>query len=146
MPPTKRKLDNFDPNKSDSNDTDFDPTEARPRKSAKKRTHGKRSSGGPRKRTKYKGSDVSDDDAEDSLLEESFSDAEEEEEEFEMNEKTGRAVRKAAKKSVNYEEDSNSDIADLIGDKESEEDVRPKPAQNKRSRAAAEEIEDESEE
>ena len=147
MPPTKRKLDNFDPNKSDSNDTDFDPTEARPRKSAKKRTHGKRSSGGgPRKRTKYKGSDVSDDDVEDSLLEDSFSDAEEEEEDFEMNEKTGRAVRKATKKAVNYEEDSDSDVADLIGD-ESEEETRPKRPQNKRSRAPVEEeIEDESEE
>lgn len=135
MPGTKRKLDNFDPNKSDSNDTDFDPSEERPRKSAKKsRSGGKRSSGSARKRTRYRGSDVSDDEEEDSLLEDSFS--EEEEEEFEMNEKTGRAVRKATKKEVNYEESSGSDIADIVPDEESEEEVTPKRP-TKRSRVAA---------
>jgi SpoVK/Ycf46/Vps4 family AAA+-type ATPase len=145
MPGAKRKLDNFDPNKSDSNDTDFDPTEDRPRKSAKKtRSQGKRLSGGPRKKTKYKGSDVSDDDVEDSLLEESFSDDPEEEEEVEMNEKTGRAVRKAAKKEVNYGEDSNSDIQDLIGD-DSEEEVKSTRT-SKRSRRAAVSAEAESDE
>jgi len=133
MPAAKRKLENFDPNKSDSNDTDFDPTEDRPRKSAKKsRSQGKRASGGPRKRTKYKGSDVSDDDVEDSLLEESFSE-EEEEEEFEMNEKTGRAVRSAAKKAISYEEPSDSDAAEFLGDDESEGDAKSK--KSKRSRA-----------
>jgi len=134
MPAAKRKLEHFDPNKSDSNDTDFDPTEARPRKSAKKTRTKRSSGGGPRKRTKYRGSDVSDDDVEDSdLEEESFDESEEEEEDFEMNEKTGRAVRKAAKKSVNYGEDSNSDIADLVGDDDSEEE-QPQRGNNKRSR------------
>ena len=132
--PAKRKLENFDPNKSDSNDTDFDPVEARPRKSAKKTRTKRSSGGGPRKRTKYRGSDVSDDDIDDSEVdEESFDDPEEEEEDFEMNEKTGRAVRKAAKKSVNYGEDSDSDVADLIGDDESDSDA-PKRRNNKRSR------------
>jgi len=131
MPGAKRKLELFDPNKSDSNDSDFDITETAPRKSAKKsRSQGKRLSGGPRKKTRYKGSDVSDDD---SLVEEdSFSEPEEEEEEeedVEMNEKTGRAVRKAAKKAVNYGEESESDIP------ESEEDDRPRS--NKRSRRTA---------
>jgi SpoVK/Ycf46/Vps4 family AAA+-type ATPase len=144
MPGAKRKLDNFDPNKSDSNDTDFDPSEDRPRKSAKKsRSQGKRTSGGARKRTKYRGSDVSDDDVEDSLLEESFS--EEEEEEFEMNEKTGRAVRKATKKEVNYEENSDSDMEDLVAEDESEEEVKSRRP-TKRSRVAAESTEAETDE
>jgi SpoVK/Ycf46/Vps4 family AAA+-type ATPase len=131
--PAKRKLDTFDPNKSDSADTDFDPTEAAaPRKSAKKsRSQGKRSSGGPRKKTKYKGSDVSEDEDDDSLLEGSFSEPEEEED-FEMNPSTGRAVRKAAKKSVNYEENSDSSIAELIED--SDDDNPPKRFSNKRTR------------
>jgi len=137
MPAAKRKLENFDPNKSDSNDTDFDPSEARPRKSAKKTRTKRSSGGGPRKRTKYRGSDVSDDDVDDSELdEESFDEPEEEEEDFEMNEKTGRAVRKAAKKSVNYGEESGSDIADLIGDDESD-DEQPQRGKNKRSRNVA---------
>lgn len=51
-----------------------------------------------------------------------------------MNEKTGRAVRKAAKKAVNYEEDSASEVEDII---ESESDARPKKrGQNKRPRVA----------
>ncbi|TAQ86087.1 hypothetical protein B7494_g5582 [Chlorociboria aeruginascens] len=133
MPGGKRKFDNFDPNKSDSDDVDFEPGEDRPRKSAKKSSR-KKSTGGARKRTKYRGSDVSDDDdVEDSLLEQSFSD-EEEEEDIEMNAITGRAVRKAAKKAVNYEEDSNSDIADLVDDGEIDE--VPTKRQPKRSRGA----------
>jgi len=71
MPRAKNKLENFDPNKSDSADTDFDPTEVRT--SAKKsRKSSKRSSGGRKKskRPRYGGSDV-DDDVEDSMLEDS---------------------------------------------------------------------------
>lgn len=127
MPAKNRKLELFDPNKSDSNDDDFSPTEAPPRRSPKKSRSQPQKKGGPRRKNKYKDSDIDEDDesiSEDSFLEES------EEEDFEMNEKTGRAVRKAAKKAVTYEEDSNSD-ADLI--QESEEEVRPKKS-NKRTR------------
>lgn len=147
MGSSKRKLDNFDPNKSDSNDTDFDPSEDRPRKSAKKsRSHGKRASAAPRKRTRYRGSDVTDDDEEDSLLEDSFSEPEEEEE-VEMNEKTGRAVRKAAKKEVNYEENSDSDIQDIVpDDDDSEEEVTSKrPIRRPRGAAASAEAESDKE-
>ena len=132
--PAKRKLDTFDPNKSDSADTDFDPTEAPPRKSARKsRSHGKRSSGAhQRKKTRYRGSDVEEED-DDSLLEESFSEPQEEED-FEMNPSTGRAVRKAAKKSVNYEEDSDSSIGELVEDSDGVDDNSPKRSSNKRTR------------
>lgn len=139
--PAKRKIDTFDPNKSDSNDTDFDPTETRG--SAKKsRKSTKRASAGPKKRTKrskYRGSDVSDDEASDSLLEESFEDPSEESEEVEMNEKTGRAVRKATKKVQNYEESSGEEEEEepVVGDiDEDSDDIPIKRPQKKRSRAA----------
>ncbi|OWP03398.1 hypothetical protein B2J93_7416 [Marssonina coronariae] len=134
--PAKRKLEDFDPNKSDSNDTDFDPTEARTSSPKKSRKSSKRHSagGGSKKKTKkgrYRGSDVEDDDVEDSLLEDSFTDEGEEEEEAEMNEKTGRKVRKVTKKTVNYEEDSSSDIAGIIGQTDSEDEPKRR-SQNKR--------------
>ncbi|RFU26214.1 hypothetical protein B7463_g10112, partial [Scytalidium lignicola] len=139
MPSGKRKLELFDPNKSDSNDEDFAPGEDRPRKSPKKsRSQTKRSSKSSKKRTKYRGSDVSGDDESDSLLEESFSE-ESEEEDVIMNEKTGRAVRKAAIKSVNYEEKSDTDIDIDLGDTEdSDDDVRTKRSRSKRAKAERE--------
>ncbi|KUJ20907.1 AAA-domain-containing protein [Mollisia scopiformis] len=141
--PAKRKVDNFDPNKSDSADTDFDPSQARasPKKSRKST---KRSSTGQKKRIKksrYKGSDVSDDGVSDSLLEDSFGDpSESEEEPIEMNEATGRAVRKATKKVQTYEESSGDDIEEepVVGDidDDSDEEVITRGKNNKRSRAA----------
>ncbi|KAJ5054554.1 uncharacterized protein L3040_000825 [Drepanopeziza brunnea f. sp. 'multigermtubi'] len=148
--PAKRKHEQFDPNKSDSNDTDFDPGEARSSPKKSRKTSSKRHAGGGvskkknTKRSKYKGSDVTDDDVEDSLLEEdSFSEDDEDEEEVEMNEKTGRAVRKATRKTVNYEEDSKSDITDNIGDTLSESDDEPrKKPQSKRRKIVEEEPEE----
>lgn len=138
--PVKRKIDNFDPNKSDSADTDFDPTTARasPKKSRKST---KRSSAGPKKRvkrSKYKGSDVSDDGVSDSLLEDSFGDpSDSEEEPIEMNETTGRAVRKATKKVQTYEESSGDDIEEVVGDIDDDsDDVVIERGKNKRSRPA----------
>lgn len=129
MPVKNRRLDNFDPNKSDSNDDDFSPTEVAPRRSPKKSRTQAQKKGGPRRKSKYKGSDISDDD--DDIVEESFSEPEEEEEDFEMNENTGRAVRKSAKKAVTYEEASDSDHNDLMED--SGEEVQPRKS-NKRAR------------
>ncbi|KAB8297131.1 hypothetical protein EYC80_002515 [Monilinia laxa] len=131
MPAKNRRFEAFDPNKSDSNDDDFSPTEVTSRKSPKKSRSQPQKKGGPRRKNKYKGSDISEDE-DDESVEESFSEPEEEED-FEMNEKTGRAVRKAAKKAVTYEEDSNSDDADVIQESEVEEEVRPKRS-NKRTR------------
>jgi SpoVK/Ycf46/Vps4 family AAA+-type ATPase len=152
MPRAKNKLENFDPNKSDSADTDFDPTEVRT--SAKKsRKSSKRSSGGRKKlkQPRYGGSDV-DDDVEDSMLEDSYDEPEEEEEEMEVNEKTGRAVRQAAKKVNTYEEDSDideeSDISDgrVKGDLPNSDDDVDSPPQKrprtKRTRTTPEEDSD----
>ncbi len=113
--PLKRKLENFDPNKSDSNDDDYDATEERPkrsRKSIKSKNHKSKSESKSKKRSKYHGSDVEDDDddiTEDSLLED-MGDSEEDEEPEKTE--TGRPLRKARKAVAEYKEE------------ESEEDVR----------------------
>ncbi|KAI1005799.1 Tat-binding 7 [Podosphaera aphanis] len=111
--PTKRKIELFDPNKSDSNDTDFEPNQPATKRSRKQPRKVSGSSKRQRKRGKYQESDVSNDDDEDSLLEESFSESSESEEP-ELNPVTGRAMRTAAKKAITYEENSLSDIAEIL--------------------------------
>ncbi|RDW78433.1 hypothetical protein BP5796_06285 [Coleophoma crateriformis] len=145
MPAGKRKADFFDPNKSDSDDEDFAPGEDRPRKSAKKsRSHTKKSSSS-RKRTKYRGSDVSDDDLdEESDLDNSFSEEEEEEEDIIMNEKTGRRMRHAAAKHASYEEPSEDDIEDSLEITDSDVSVK-KPSKGRRTAAPKFESEDDDE-
>ncbi|KAK2630396.1 hypothetical protein QTJ16_001216 [Diplocarpon rosae] len=150
--PAKRKLEDFDPNRSDSNDTDFEPAGTRtssPRKSRKSASKRHSAGGGSKKKAKkgrYRGSDVEDDDVEDSLLEDSFTDESEEgEEEAEMNEKTGRKVRKVTKKAVNYEEGSSSDIADIVSQTDAEEEPKRR-SQNKRRKINKPENEEEEEE
>jgi SpoVK/Ycf46/Vps4 family AAA+-type ATPase len=143
--PSKRKAENFDPNKSDSNDTDFDPSETRapPKRSRRSAGH-KKSSNRPAKRARYKGSDVTDDDLdEDEDL--SVSQESEEDEDIEMNEKTGRRVRKAAKKSVNYEDPSESDD-DLNASDSEEVKVTKTKSPKKRSKPVYDDDDDEEEE
>lgn len=77
--------------------------------------------------------------------EDSFSEPDDEEDEdIEMNEKTGRAIRKAAKKSVNYEEESGSDVADLVPDDVDSDGIvkSPKKSRNKRPRAVTEDADE----
>lgn len=129
--PTKRKLEHFDPNKSDSNDTDFEPDQPsikRSRKQPKKRTGNLKKR---LKRSKYQGSDISEE--EDSLLEGSFTESSSSEEETELNPVTGRRVRKAAKKAVNYEEDTESDSVEVF-DEMNSDDSESKPKISKRTR------------
>ncbi|POS83356.1 hypothetical protein EPUL_005780 [Erysiphe pulchra] len=117
--PTKRKLEHFDPNKSDSNDTDFEPDQPsvkRSRKPTKKRTSNPKKR---IKRSKYQGSDISEE--EDSLLEGSFTESSSSEEETELNPVTGRRVRKVAKKTVNYEEETGSDSVELFDEMNSDD-------------------------
>jgi SpoVK/Ycf46/Vps4 family AAA+-type ATPase len=82
---------------------------------------------------------VSDDEDEDSLLEGSFSEPEDEED-FEMNEKTGRAVRKATKKSVNYEEPSESDTEDSNHDSDEEINSKGISTKNRNQLAVSSEL------
>ncbi|KFY56008.1 hypothetical protein V497_06560 [Pseudogymnoascus sp. VKM F-4516 (FW-969)] len=125
--PVKRKLEHFDPNKSDSNDDDY---ESGPdRRTSRKSVGRSKSKGGAsakkKKRAKYRGSDVDDDDddlTDDSLLDQSF---DEEEEEPERTE-TGRPLRGAVKKTVKYEESESEAIATEIDDDEDEDIAPPK--------------------
>lgn len=107
--PGKRKLENFDPNKSDSDDVDYvSGAEREPRRASRKSRSAKKSSSSKRRRTKY-GSDISEDDN-DLSIDDSFSE-DSEEEEVQMDPVTGRRKRKAAA-AVTYEE-PDSDIAEL---------------------------------
>ncbi|ELR04240.1 hypothetical protein VC83_00293 [Pseudogymnoascus destructans] len=125
--PVKRKLEHFDPNKSDSNDDDY---ESGPERRTSRKSVGRsKSKGGAsakkKKRAKYRGSDVDDDDddlTDDSLLDQSF---DEEAEEPERTE-TGRPLRGAVKKSVKYEE-SESDAEDAATDNNDDDEDISRP-------------------
>jgi ATPase family AAA domain-containing protein 2 len=125
MPGGKRKLEFFDPNKSDSDDVDYVSGQDKPRRSAKKsRTHSKKSSSSKRRRTKYRGSDVTDDEVSDSLLEDSFSDGDDEEEP-EMDPVTGRPKRQAKAKQISYGESSEDEEEEEEEEiSESEEEIK----------------------
>ena len=116
--PSKRRHQDFDPNKSDSDDEDFDISETRPPRS-KRAKREKRKPLQKRSRHGYGGEDISDDD--DDISEESLDDIEMEEEEIEQDPRTGRPVRSAAKKSVKYEE-SPSEVESEQEEEDDEED------------------------
>lgn len=114
----KRKIEDFDPNQSDSDDLDYGAEASsprRPQKSSRSRKSKGASSRPAKKRAKrqtYGDSEEDielDSDASSDQEEESFAE-EEEEEEVERNPRTGRGVRSAAKKAVKYEEPSEDDI------------------------------------
>lgn len=129
---TKRKKDilaGFDPNKSDSEDENFDPTEDRPRRSKKARTT-RHKSGGTRRRAKYRGSDIDDDEDEvlsDSLDEGSFIEDDEDDDDAPVN-ASGRTSRKAARNHKSYAEDSD-DEDELIQDSDDEDSKSKKRRQ-----------------
>lgn len=132
---SKRKLEHFDPNKSDSNDDDYEsaaPGRSRSRKSVgKPRSKPKRGAKLKNKRPRYNGSDVEDDDdiSDESMLEASFHD-DDDEEEPEKTE-TGRPLRGVVKNAVKYEEEeSGSDIEEESATSE-DEDVVPSRRQKK---------------
>ena len=111
----KRKIEDFDPNHSDSDDLDYGAEASSPRRPQKSRSRKpKGASSRPKKRAKRQAYGDSEDDIEldsnaSSEEEESFAE-EEEEEEVERNPRTGRGVRSVAKKAVKYEEPSEDDI------------------------------------
>jgi len=116
--PSKRKYDEFDPNKSDSDDEDYDNVAS---KSSQQRSRGKtkpsRKSQNKskkqvkRKRTSYGDSDDDIEDDEDDISEEEdFFDEESEEEVAPVNPATGRRQRTAATKAVQYQEDSDDEV------------------------------------
>ncbi|KAK5990030.1 ATPase histone chaperone YTA7 [Cladobotryum mycophilum] len=158
----KRVLEEFDPNKSDSEDENFDPTEARPRRSSKKPRASRGVKSGRRKHTRYRGSDIEDDDDELSdSQEESFaedgSDEDAEDDDAPLN-AAGRKTRKAAVNRTTYKESSEEDDVDAEADdlddvaESSKPTTRrmvklkvPKPVlaqTTRRTRATTEDIED----
>ncbi|KAI1468254.1 AAA-domain-containing protein [Daldinia caldariorum] len=133
----KRDILDFDPNKSDSDDENFEPEVDRPRSRKKTRPHGTNKSSSTRgRRAKYRGSDIDDDELDDSVQENSFGeeDLEDDEPEPPINENTGRRVRKAATKHQNYKESSDED--DLIQDSDEEKDdlIKEPPKKSPRQR------------
>ncbi|GAB7354435.1 hypothetical protein MBLNU459_g4924t1 [Dothideomycetes sp. NU459] len=114
----KRKLDDFDPNKSDSNDSDFDikttrsPAKARPKGKAARSLQTNRRK--PAKRVRREAYGDSEDDIEDdsdqTSDEDSFHGESSEEEEPSINPKTGRRQRAAAKQTKHYQEVTEDEI------------------------------------
>lgn len=136
MPVKRRRdpLEDFDPNKSDSEDENFDPRshpgEDQPRRSKKLRVAQSKNARSGRRKNKYKGSDIDDDDDEllsDGTDEGSFADDDEDEDEEEVPvNAAGRRARKVATKPVSYAEDSDED--EIIGnsDEDALESKQPK--------------------
>lgn len=135
---SKRKLEIFDPNKSDSDDLDWGagPSSPKPRSRTQgrsrkptKRSPQKRAS----KRQRYEDDGIDPDSDEPSEEEASFSD--ESEAAIEINPRTGRGQRSAAKKEITYlesEEDDEKDDLIAATDDDSERDsIQPTPARSR---------------
>ncbi|KAF2867885.1 ATPase family AAA domain-containing protein 2 [Massariosphaeria phaeospora] len=124
---TKRRLE-VDPNASDPEDLDYDGVERRsPQRRRNQHTPSAKKKGAKRQRRRYGGSDVDDDDQE-ILTDDSFTDRSSSEDP-EINPKTGRSVRRAAKKEIKYEESEEDEIQDTP----SEEDELAVPVPQQRS-------------
>ncbi|KAI1097966.1 AAA-domain-containing protein [Jackrogersella minutella] len=133
----KRDILDFDPNKSDSDDENFEPDVDRPRTHKKSRSQ-RANKPSSRRKGRYRGSDIEeDDDIEDSDQENSFpeNDEDDEEPEPEINESTGRRVRKAATKHQSYKE-SSEDEEDLVRNTDDDKDdlVEDPPKKSPRQR------------
>ncbi|ROW12186.1 hypothetical protein VMCG_00556 [Cytospora schulzeri] len=129
--PSKRKrdlFDGFDPNQSDPEDENFDPTEEKPARS-KKTPRTSRKSSGRRRTTKYRGSDIDEDDEElsDSLQEDSFGEDDDEEADDVPVNAAGRRARKAAVQHPSYKEESEDEIVESIPNSDAEDEEPPKP-------------------
>ena len=130
MPSRKRVFDDFDPNKSDPEDEDFDVRASRARGSKVLKI--RKSKPSRKKRRMDYGADGSEDMSESDLSEGSFDEAGEEHiDEPEVDPRTGRPVRKASKKQVQYEE-SDGDSIDFMNNMDSDGDRVPTKKPSKR--------------
>ncbi|KAI9706153.1 MAG: hypothetical protein M1820_004914 [Bogoriella megaspora] len=105
---TKRRLEDFDPNKSDSEDLDYG-ADSPPRSRKSKSSKAKQKKPAKRPRRAYDSDDdeLVEDDS-DEISEES--EAGSSDQEAELNPRTGRRVRSAAKKNIRYEESDEEEI------------------------------------
>ncbi|KAI0969230.1 hypothetical protein F4678DRAFT_168576 [Xylaria arbuscula] len=122
----------FDPNQSDPDDDTFEP-EANDRSGHPRKKHRASQSGKqPRRGTKYRGSDIDEDEDDLSVSEEegSFHEDEEDDEPL-VNTNTGRRVRKAAAKQTNYHEstDDEGDVSQDSDEKDELAGTTPKKSQ-----------------
>ncbi|KAF4554194.1 ATPase-like protein 13 [Elsinoe fawcettii] len=132
---TKRKLEDFDPNKSDSDDGDYDnsaPRPPKPRHKGKSRASAAGRKPAKRRRERYGGSDddIEDDDLSISEAERSFS--EEDDDDDDLNSNTGRRKRKVAKQRINYQE-SDEEIQQTSSEEETSprtQKIQPRPNQS----------------
>ncbi|KAI9866410.1 MAG: hypothetical protein M1813_001532 [Trichoglossum hirsutum] len=121
----KRKFEDFDPNASDPDDDDYDAKAERTAKPKPSKSHSKKRS----KRSRRSGyaTDGSEEPSDDGLSEEDYGDVEEvpeEEEDVEINERTGRPKRQTTKKTTTYTE-GDTDDDDLVIEA-SEEEEKPR--------------------
>ena len=129
----KRTLEDFDPTKSDSDDSDYDASTVRPRGTKASKIH-RAKPVRKRQRTTY-GGDASEDISESDVAEDSYEQEESEVELPEIDSRTGRPVRKAAKKRVAYQE-SDEDSEEFMKTVESaaEEESSRKNQKQQQSR------------
>jgi len=124
----KRRLEEFDPLKSDPEDSDYDASTGRSR--ATKPSKPSRSKPAPKKQRTRREGDESEDISDSDIAEDSYEEVvQEAEEPAEIDPRTGRLVRSAAKKRVRYRE-SDDDSEDFA---EEEEPPAKKPKTTKRS-------------
>ena len=123
---TKRRHAEFDPNKSDSDDLDYGASSppSRSRKSKKSSTATKRK---PAKRARRAYGSQDDDDVEEDSdeISEDSSAQDTPEEEAELNPRTGRRVRGAAKKNITYQESSEEEIEETGNSGNDSDEIGP---------------------
>ena len=120
----KRTLEDFDPNKSDSADSTYDASTARPARTKSSKTHRSKPAR-KRQRTGY-GADGSEDISDGSeASEESYAENDDEQDEVEIDERTGRPKRKATKQRPVYQESDGDSEAFLEAVESPDEDERP---------------------
>ena len=130
---SKRKFDTFDPNKSDSDDLDYgaeSPTRPRSRAGGRKSKSVSRKPVKRRRETYEDSEGEIEADSDDISEEGSFArSSEEEQDEAEVNPRTGKRKRKAASKPVKYEDPSDEDIDDEVSDRDP---IQPSPVRRQR--------------
>jgi len=128
----KRDLFDFDPNASDPEDEDYDNKAERPSRPSRRSRPSKGSSHRPtkRQRQRYNSSDIENDDEE--VSEESWTNESEEDGPSELNPRTGRPLRRAAKTHATYEESDEDEIQDTVEPSE-EDELKPTPRKKHRN-------------
>jgi hypothetical protein len=131
MATRKRDLFDFDPNASDPEDQDYDNKAERSSRPSRRSRPSKGSSQRPtkRQRQRYNSSDIEDDEVQ--VSEESWTNESEDDGPSELNPRTGRPLRRAAKTHATYEESDEDEIQDTVESSEGDE-LKPTPRKKNR--------------